>query len=106
MARLAQAALERVGATPRLEARIEQWHGILAMDRGALDEAQPHLERALALRERRDRAGLGSDLTSSIIPGMPRTEGAPTSGALALHAGPARRPRPLAADHPQSVPLW
>ena len=107
MARLAQAALERVGATPRLEARIEEWHGILAMERGALDEAQPHLERALALRERRDRAGLGSDLTSSIHH-LAVLEGrrGHHERALALHRrARATAEAELAADHPSIVPL-
>jgi predicted Ser/Thr protein kinase/tetratricopeptide (TPR) repeat protein len=107
MARLAQAALERVGATPRLEARIEEWHGVLAMDRGALDEAQPHLERALVLRERRGRAGHGSDVTRSIhqLASLEDRRGH-HERALALHRrARASAEAQLAADHPGMVPL-
>ncbi|HUS65430.1 MAG TPA: tetratricopeptide repeat protein [Kofleriaceae bacterium] len=51
LARVARGALERMGGSPRLEAVLEDWEGVLYLDQGKLDEARARLERGLALRE-------------------------------------------------------
>lgn len=51
LSRHARAAVERAGTPARMTARLENVLGVLATSRGALDEAETHLERALELRE-------------------------------------------------------
>ena len=52
LSRHARAAVDRAGGPTRMAARLENLLGVLATKRGALDEAEQHLTRALRQRER------------------------------------------------------
>ncbi|HWM87629.1 MAG TPA: serine/threonine-protein kinase [Kofleriaceae bacterium] len=96
MARLARGALERIGGDRRLEAGLEDWYGVLHMEQGALDQARPHLERALELREKLGRAGPESELAASIQNlALLEQKLGNHERALSLH----RRARAVAAEH-------
>ena len=106
LAHLASAAIERIGGDPRREGELEEWYGGLAMDEGALDEARAHLERARALRERRDRAGLAADPSASdrLLAVLAHRQGS-FGEALELYRRARAAAAELAPDHPSLVPL-
>ncbi|HSS01300.1 MAG TPA: serine/threonine-protein kinase, partial [Kofleriaceae bacterium] len=52
LAGVAGGVVRRLGGNPRLEATLEDYLGVLRLDRNELDVARQHLERGLALREK------------------------------------------------------